>query len=817
MNLISVCYLKKPISALKSMNVQGFHQRVIKDTQSSCLGPNTKEARVINQPIVTLQVPECTANQRVSENIPQASDLSPTNQQVSETTPLHSQKTPMCSVAEPTHYSVLGLPIVHLSLILENPPWTQLTQRGIIPMAETICQSSQTFAGRISLFSLNWKALTQETWVNQTVMEGYHIPLMSLPNQCSPPPKPSPVLRGHYIIGGGDTVSPAETGHLSDLNSSRGILLEHVHSAQERWGSETCHQPKALEQTCEIRAFQDGGPAHSQSSIKERRLDGKGGPERCILHGPNSLPIPTSSPLQDGEEDIPVQLSPFRLVHSPESIHEDTQASHRDAQITEHSTSNLHGRHASNGRLQAKTNGARPVYSVPPREPRVHYEQQEVHLATHEGNRVPGNDCKLPFNGPKIARRENQENQARSTPPVTFKATISSTTLPAPRETKRHLSSPANGSPILSFTPDLPKTSSVRQSAELPGSSSAVPSSTGGPSVVGTSPLLLEWKKPDHPANIIDNNIGCIPTRLGGHLQWQSDQRSMVPIRTVPPHQLPGTTSSHLGSSVLHKREIRHFNPPANRQLNSSCLHQQEGGNSITKVVPTNKGPVVVVHGEEYPPSCSTSTGNFEHHCRRGVQNMVRQVRVETLPNPIPGNQSSVGTSVHRPVCKQAIVSAPSICELETRPPSSGHRCLYSGLEHPSRETVCQSTLGSDRQSPIPSSLPRGSGASTGSTSLESPTMVSHAPPNAGQSTSPHPTVSRHTQPVCQDNLPDIIPQLAVWVISTNNAKATTFLRQLQTLSSHQGETNLQSHTIPPLGNGLAGVLNGTEIPFQAL
>jgi len=72
-------------------------------------------------------------------------------------------------------------------------------------------------------------------------------------------------------------------------------------------------------------------------------------------------------------------------------------------------------------------------------------------------------------------------------------------------------------------------------------------------------------------------------------------------------------------------------------------------------------------------------------------------------------------------------------------------------------------------------------------------------------------------QPVCQFNLPDIIPQLAVWVISANNAKAATFLRQLQISSCHHGETNPQSHTIPPSGNGLAGVLNGTEIPFQAL
>jgi len=69
-------------------------------------------------------------------------------------------------------------------------------------------------------------------------------------------------------------------------------------------------------------------------------------------------------------------------------------------------------------------------------------------------------------------------------------------------------------------------------------------------------------------------------------------------------------------------------------------------------------------------------------------------------------------------------------------------------------------------------------------------------------------------QPVCQNNLPDIIPQLAVWAIS---AKTATFLRQLQTLYSHHGGINSPNHKTPPLVNGPAGVVNGAEILFQAL
>ena len=111
------------------------------------------------------------------------------NQQVLEASPLtslvSSQPPPVKPLAEPTHHSILGLPVVHLSLSLVNPPWVQLSQRGILPMAETICQSTQTFCWQnqpiqVKLGSLNPGA------------KGYHNPLMSVPHSH----QSSPVHRG---------------------------------------------------------------------------------------------------------------------------------------------------------------------------------------------------------------------------------------------------------------------------------------------------------------------------------------------------------------------------------------------------------------------------------------------------------------------------------------------------------------------------------------------------------------------------------------------------------------------------------------------
>ena len=238
-------------------------------------------------------------------------------------------------------------------------------------------------------------------------------------------------------------------------------------------------------------------------------------------------------------------------------------------------------------------------------------------------------------------------------------------------------------------------------------------------------------------------------------------------------------------------------------------------GDSITKVVSANKGPMVMVHGGEHPPSSPAPTRSPEHKCRRGVQNLVKQVQVEAFSNPIPENQSLAGSTVHRPVCKQALITTPSICELEARPSGTGHRRLYSGLEHPSRETVCQPTLEPRRQSPIPSILSRSTGADTYSLSLESSSLVSSAPSNAGQSTTSHSSVTRYSSASVPEHSTRHHPTVSRWVISGNNVN--TFLNQLQISFSHLGGTNPQDHTTPLLENGLAGVVNGIEIPFQAL
>ena len=86
-------------------------------------------------------------------------------------------------------FSVLGMPIVHLNWSGDTPQVAETIKGKIMPLvaAPTLLQS---FAGRISLFLSNWKTLTSDPWVIQTIERGYAILLTTAPVQQSLPHPP---------------------------------------------------------------------------------------------------------------------------------------------------------------------------------------------------------------------------------------------------------------------------------------------------------------------------------------------------------------------------------------------------------------------------------------------------------------------------------------------------------------------------------------------------------------------------------------------------------------------------------------------------
>ena len=162
-------------------------------------------------------------------------------------------------------------------------------------------------------------------------------------------------------------------------------------------------------------------------------------------------------------------------------------------------------------------------------------------------------------------------------------------------------------------------------------------------------------------------------------------------------------------------------------------------------------------------------------HSRHRVQSPSRKVGLEAGPYHFPEDSSSPGASIHRSICKSLVSSATIIRQLETRPIRHRNRCLLHGLVQSPKQDLCQPSLGSDGQGPI--NCPQ-SGVWE---------MVLVAPVWKAQAWYPLlqrmlvrepliiPQSQELIQSVDQNGLPDIIPQLAVWVISGVDVRTATF------------------------------------------
>ena len=143
----------------------------------------TPEVLTTKKQISAMKVPEIAPTNIL------VTETSLTHQKVTESSPM-LYKVPELVPTIPVTDHVLGMPILHLMPTLPKHPCTELLEQGISPIAAGIANNHIVFAGRITLFQSNWRAVTKDHWVLQTVTEGYHIPLLATPVQTILPNNP---------------------------------------------------------------------------------------------------------------------------------------------------------------------------------------------------------------------------------------------------------------------------------------------------------------------------------------------------------------------------------------------------------------------------------------------------------------------------------------------------------------------------------------------------------------------------------------------------------------------------------------------------
>ena len=191
------------------------------------------------------------------------------------------------------------------------------------------------------------------------------------------------------------------------------------------------------------------------------------------------------------------------------------------------------------------------------------------------------------------------------------------------------------------------------------------------------------------------DTVRCITDGLGGSMRGGADRWPLDSRREITAHKLPGAIGSHICSSSLCQRQTEFGNPHRNGQLHSSGICQSYGGNKVTKAVLLDKGSLELVPSATPVRSCIPHSREAE--CRSGLPVEVNcgPPRLEAGYNSISSNQFSLGPPRDRLVCVQDYQTAATVLQLEARPTSRGGGCIQAGVDRV--HGLCKPSMGPDR------------------------------------------------------------------------------------------------------------------------
>jgi len=66
-------------------------------------------------------------------------------------------------------------------------------------------------------------------------------------------------------------------------------------------------------------------------------------------------------------------------------------------------------------------------------------------------------------------------------------------------------------------------------------------------------------------------------------------------------------------------------------------------GDGVSNTFTASQGSLVMMHEEEHLPARLTSAYSNERHCQQGVQDLIRQIGMETCTKDLQAHQCSVG------------------------------------------------------------------------------------------------------------------------------------------------------------------------------
>ena len=263
------------------------------------------------------------------------------------------------------------------------------------------------------------------------------------------------------------------------------------------------------------------------------------------------------------------------------------------------------------------------------------------------------------------------------------------------------------------------------------------------------------------------------------------DRRSLDTSRVPDAHQLPGASSSHICSADVCKEHNWDINTTEIGQHISCCIHKQPGRHSLPRAGRT------VVPREEHTHHSVAPTRYSEPGSRLEVAHNTRSYGLETEPTMVQEDRPTVGPNRGRFVCNQDHKAVPSLLQLDPHAAATDAFLQDWSLRRGFANPVIL-------MAPVWKTQPWYS-LLLGML-VDYPRLLGQMPP----------IVTRQVQPM-------IVPQLAVWPISGKSTEMKSFQMKLPLFCLNRDESRQMSLSTHSSANGIAGVIEGVQIPFLVL
>ena len=122
--------------------------------------------------------------------------------------------------------------------------------------------------------------------------------------------------------GVGSSKPPGKGGGPSVRYHKRKRAFTAVYFCPQKGGRHAaCDRPQFYQSVCREFSLPNGKPFSYKDSFKTRSLHGKTRLKRCLFFSSSTPRLPKVSPLCLEKQSVPVSGPPFRVEHSPSSVH----------------------------------------------------------------------------------------------------------------------------------------------------------------------------------------------------------------------------------------------------------------------------------------------------------------------------------------------------------------------------------------------------------------------------------------------------------------------------------------------------------------